>query len=241
MHIKLFMRAKNLEVPIFYRAILQGFFYNYMDDFLGTFIHEEGFIFDRRTYKLFSFSRIFSKDTPVYDEKRKILIFNGEIWVVFSSPIYDLIRSFEKNISERGFVTLNGRALEVFKITKRSYMIDKEDVKIKTLSGITCYTTQNGKRYFFKVGGKEWNDMITLNLKNKYKILYGQEIDGDVKMEPINVSKKVTRYSPHSRDIYEEWMGVFKIKGPKELIQVAIDAGIGPKNSAGFGCVKPIS
>ncbi len=78
--------------------------------------------------------------------------------------------------------------------------------------------------------------MITLNLRNKYKILYGQEIDGDVKI----VSKKITRYSPHSRDIYEEWLGVFKIKGPKELIQVAIDTGIGPKNSAGFGCIKPI-
>jgi len=149
------MRARNLEVPKFYKAILQGFFYNHMDDFLGTFIHEEGFVFDRRTYKLFSFSRIFSKDTSIYDEKRKILIFNGEIWVVFSSPIYDLIRSIEKNILERGVATLNGRALEVFKITKRNYAIDKEEIKIKTLSGITCYTTQNGKRHFFEVGGKE--------------------------------------------------------------------------------------
>ncbi|MDN5319388.1 MAG: CRISPR-associated endoribonuclease Cas6, partial [Thermovirga sp.] len=29
----------------------------------------------------------------------------------------------------------------------------------------------------------------------------------------------------------------FVLKGPKELLSVALDAGIGVKNSAGWGCV----
>ena len=35
------------------------------------------------------------------------------------------------------------------------------------------------------------------------------------------------------------WEGRFKLKGPKELLQVALDCGLGAKNSLGFGCIMP--
>lgn len=34
------------------------------------------------------------------------------------------------------------------------------------------------------------------------------------------------------------WNGVFRLKGPKALLQKAVDCDLGSKNSAGFGCVE---
>ena len=35
------------------------------------------------------------------------------------------------------------------------------------------------------------------------------------------------------------WAGDFRLEGPEELLQTALDCGLGAKNSSGWGCVAP--
>ncbi|KUK58056.1 MAG: CRISPR-associated protein, Cas6 family, partial [Synergistales bacterium 53_16] len=37
------------------------------------------------------------------------------------------------------------------------------------------------------------------------------------------------------------WWGIFRLKGPVELLRIGLDAGLGAKNSAGWGCVELMS
>ncbi|HHV44983.1 MAG TPA: hypothetical protein GXX57_10020, partial [Firmicutes bacterium] len=36
------------------------------------------------------------------------------------------------------------------------------------------------------------------------------------------------------------WWGTFRATGPRELLQMGLDAGFGSKNSGGWGCVQLI-
>ncbi len=40
--------------------------------------------------------------------------------------------------------------------------------------------------------------------------------------------------------IIKGYTGKLRLSGPKELLQLAVDGGIGSKNSQGFGCVEVI-
>ena len=44
----------------------------------------------------------------------------------------------------------------------------------------------------------------------------------------------------YKKEAVRAWNGVFKISGSKELIELALNAGLGERNSAGFGCVMKI-
>ena len=47
----------KLVLPIHYNNIVQGFIYNNIEDeIFKTFLHEEGFQYGKRSFKLFTFS-----------------------------------------------------------------------------------------------------------------------------------------------------------------------------------------
>jgi len=48
---------------------------------------------------------------------------------------------------------------------------------------------------------------------------------------------KVIRYKG---TIIKGWMGKYRLTGKPELLTVALDAGLGAKNSQGFGCCEVV-
>jgi len=38
--------------------------------------------------------------------------------------------------------------------------------------------------------------------------------------------------------VIKGWMGIYRLKGAVSLLKMALDAGLGAKNSQGFGCVE---
>jgi len=60
---------ESLELPFNYNKILQGFIYrNIMDKDLARFIHDRGFSYEKRKYKMFTFSRL-QGDLPLSQMK----------------------------------------------------------------------------------------------------------------------------------------------------------------------------
>ena len=51
------------------------------------------------------------------------------------------------------------------------------------------------------------------------------------------VRERAALFSPRTRFPIKGWDGRFRLEGPRELLQVALDCGLGAKNSAGWGCV----
>lgn len=75
------------------------------------------------------------------------------------------------------------------------------------------------------------------NLQKKYKAFHGTDApEGNVKIEPIRQPKlSIIKYK---NTIIKGYSGRFILSGPAPLLQIAVESGLGSKNSQGFGCVE---
>ena len=83
------------------------------------------------------------------------------------------------------------------------------------------------------------------NLIKKYIAVYKKNMTDNSKnftIKPLKVDLKrnfiLTKFK---NTIIKGWMGLYKISGNPELLKIAYDAGIGSKNSAGFGMWEVIN
>ena len=235
--------SAQVILPINYNHIVQAMIYNQLDEKVSKFLHEEGFKKEKRTYRLFTFSRL--KGDYSLDGRNGQIKFNGPIKLVISSPYSDFSNSIGNGLLSNRTIRLGNNELEVKQLAVEKEIVDNNEIKIETMSPITVYSTLlrgDGKKftYYFNPKEKEFSEIISNNLKNKYKAFYMMEPpEGDVKIESVGTSKmSIINYKNF---VIKGYMGRFYIKGPKELLQMGVGAGLGSKNSQGLGCIKMIN
>ncbi|MDI6840561.1 MAG: hypothetical protein QMD71_06925 [bacterium] len=52
---------RALSLPIHYNHIIQGFIYDNISKKLAKFLHQKGYIYGKRAFKLFTFSRLYGR------------------------------------------------------------------------------------------------------------------------------------------------------------------------------------
>lgn len=232
--------SNEIILPIDYNHIVQGMIYHQLDEDVADFLHEEGFQKEKRVYKLFTFSRLMG--SYKLDRKNKLIRFSGAIRLTISSPYDEFSNSIGNSILSSKSIRLGNNKLEVKELTVERERVDEDQIKIETMSPITAYSTlfrRDGRKftYYFHPSEEEFSQIISNNLKNKYKAFYSQEApEEDVIIKASNESRmSIINYKNF---IIKGYMGRFHMKGPKELLQLGLDAGIGSKNSQGLGCIK---
>ncbi|CUH97876.1 hypothetical protein P22_4027 [Propionispora sp. 2/2-37] len=241
MHITLRMKADNqLILAIDYNHIVQSTIYHSIDAELADRLHGQGFVADGRVFRLFSFSRLTGPFTM--DKQCGQITFTGDVDLVISSPVMDFIQSLANGLLKQGGWRLGTHWVEICEISAEQMKVDGSSVLVKTLSPITVYSTMlrpDGRKYtaYFQPGDPDYDAMITANLQKKYKAFYGQPApEGMVQIKPRgNVKMNLLRYKGI---IIKGYSGVLGLEGPQELLQMAVDGGLGSKNAQGMGCVK---
>lgn len=236
------VESNKLVLPIQYNHMVQAMIYNLLKKELATFLHEEGFKNEKRVFKMFSFSRITG---DYFLNKRKgEIIFKGPVKLTISSPYSKFSNSIGNNLLSRQAVRLGNNYLEVKQVTVEKEIVDKEEINIKTLSPISTYSTlfrKDGKKftYYYNPNEEDFSQTINNNLKNKYKAFYSEELPkGDIEIKPIGKTRmSIVKYKGF---IIKGYTGKFNVTGPIPLLQLAIDTGLGSKNSQGFGCIEMI-
>jgi len=243
MRIKVEFSSENMHIvlPLNYNRLIQGLIYGSISNNLSTFLHNKGYELYKRSFKLFTFSRIFGK----YNISFKNIIFNSPICFYLSSPYDDILEEFANSMFKNSSVF----SLGLNKIYCSSIAIDKnfdfesnKVYKIKMLSPVTTYSTHilNGKKKTIYYGpyDREFSKLIHENLKKKYLILNKKEIkkNNAFNIKPLEVDpKKNFIVTSFKGTIIKGWMGNYEISGDNNLLKIAYDTGIGSKNSAGFG------
>lgn len=121
--------------------------------------------------------------------------------------------------------------------------INDSPIKIKTLSPITIYKTilnEKGKKFYqyFNPQEEEFYNQIKENIRKKYEIITGKNLkDFEFKMNPIQTKKTLIQYKDF---IIEGYDGEFLIEVKPEIFKAVYDAGLGAKNSQGFGMIELI-
>ncbi|MGC8970984.1 MAG: CRISPR-associated endoribonuclease Cas6 [bacterium] len=231
--------GESIILPLHYNYYIQSLIYRIFSSELATKLHRDGFVFGKRKFKLFTFSRITEKGAR--KDGGKLLVFKNRISFYFSSPHNNIVEDLgEGAFKKREFTIFNQRIfLSQLEILTLPRIEDK--VIIKMLSPVTMYSTReegNKKNvYYYKPDEEEFQKLIEENAKKKYLLIYGKD--------PKNLSLSIKPYKfsiekNHSIVFFknnpvEGWTGIYKLSGSPELISVTYEAGLGSKNSEGFG------
>lgn len=232
--------SDRIVLPIQYNHIIQAMIYSILDDELAHFLHEKGFQTEKRTFKMFTFARL--KGRYILNKNDGLIIFDGPIKLTISSHYEEFTDSIGNGFLRRQRVRLGNNNLEVKELAVEKEIVNSEEIKVYTLSPIVVYSTlfrEDGRKftYYFNPKENDFSQIISNNLKNKYRAFYLKEPPKEeVEIKPIGHTKlSVVNYKGF---IIKGYSGKFLLKGNPLLLQLGVNTGLGSKNSQGFGCVK---
>jgi CRISPR-associated endoribonuclease Cas6 len=245
LRLKLVLSSDNkIELPIHYNLTIQGMLYKYLPPSLSEFLHDIGFFYKGRNFKLYTFSRIFSPHYTILKNKKRY-IFDPPLIIYISSAIHNITKRMGETFLKKNKIVLGKNQLYLNSIELiPSPVIKHATIKIKTLSPITAYRTferENGKNFYryYHPNEEEFNDLLKENIRKKYEIITEKELpDFEFRIQPINTPRKaLIKYKDF---IIEGYDGQFVIHTDPEILSVVFDAGLGAKNSQGFGMIELI-
>jgi CRISPR-associated endoribonuclease Cas6 len=245
MRIKLTYEAlerDKIVLPAHYNYHIHGLIYRTFSNELADRLHDGGFLVGKRRFKLFTFSRILERGKLIKTGKEAKLIFDRKISFYFSSPVETITADLGEMSFKRMEFTLCGQKIYLSQLEVMTPPRVEERLLIKALSPLTVYSTfkreDNEKVFhYYKPYEEGFQKLIEENAKKKYRIVYGKEPDS------LTLSIKPYRFSVernHSVIFFknnpiEGWTGIYELTGSPELIAVTYEAGLGCKNSEGFG------
>jgi len=222
--------------------MVQAVIYNSIDSGLASFLHEKGFHDGKRTFKMFSFSRLRGKYE--IDKNNNSIIFTGEIRLTLSSPVDDFCQSIVNILLTRGHVKLGEAEVAVEKVYAQKIKVEKETIAVRTLSPVVLYSTllrPEGRKYtcYFQPGEPDYDKLLNRNLQKKYKAFYETDPPaGEVRARAAGRQRmNIVNYKG---TIIKGYSGKLILTGPVPLLQLAVDGGLGGKNAQGFGCVEVV-
>ncbi|MGB9639038.1 MAG: CRISPR-associated endoribonuclease Cas6 [bacterium] len=235
---------KDIILPIHYNEIIQKIIYKNLPYLLANFLHNIGFRYNNTPLKLFTFSKLFSDKIKL--SKNKIFL-KSPIILFISSPIEIIIKILKENLIKKEILKLSKNNLKIKEITEVNKPEFKNELRIKTLSPITTYLTliKNNKKYteYIFPDNPLFNKLIKDNIIKKYLIIEG--ITSKNEIEPFNfeitsIDAKI-KILKYKNFIIKGVDGELIIKTDNpEIIEKIYDAGLGSKNSQGFGMFEII-
>jgi CRISPR-associated endoribonuclease Cas6 len=143
-----------------------------------------------------------------------------------------------------GSIELAGQHVPVDSVEARSPVVLSNVMTVTTLSPIVVYSTltkADGSRYtcYFQPGESEFERLASRNLIKKFQaILEADSPEGTLLIRPLRQPRLHIVY--YKDTVIKGYSGRLRLEGPKELILLALNAGLGSKNSQGFGCLEAI-
>ncbi len=242
MRITIEISSENtINLPIHYNYLVQGFLYkNLTDKDYRTFLHQKGYYLANKQFKLFTFSRLLGR-FKLYQEEGRIT-FYPPVKLVVSSAVEQFITDLAETLIKTDFSFLGNQGVETKSIQVHKEPSLTEKMQIKMLSSIVAYSTimKNGKKYteYYSPWNARFQEIFKNNLLTKHEIIYGQRPkDEEIRIIPNgNQERKFARIINYKGTYIKAYAGIYWLVGNPDLIKTAYDAGLGSKNSQGFGC-----
>jgi CRISPR-associated endoribonuclease Cas6 len=220
---------------------VQGFLYGNITAELGAFLHDEGFVYGKRRFKMFTFSRLRGE----YELRGDRIEFGSPpILLTISSPYGRFMEEFANTLLKKDALELGGHRIYVGSIRVHPEPEIGTEMMVKTLSPVVVYSTvhtKEGKKktYYYSPYEEEFGDLVDNNLRKKYEAFFGKEVRArKLKLEVVGrPGEKIVKYRG---TVIKGWMGRFILKGNKKVLKLGYECGIGAKNSQGFGMVEVV-
>ena len=250
MRIKLRIEPANeiISLPVQYNHIVQSMIYSNLDCLFANWLHNQGYDYKKRIFKLFTFSKLFCSKRE-FDPKNRRITFYGPFYLKIASVNSKLLESLASHLIKSQYVKLNGNICFITSIEVEAPVEYRAPALIKAISPIVTYSTLidvSGKKktYYFSPFEQEFQEKILDNLKRKWIALHKTKDAPSLEGAYIK-PKKVTNRNQviaifKEQTVIKGWTGVYELNLPEPYFYLAYDSGLGSKNSQGFGMFEVI-
>lgn len=231
----------SLVLPIHYNHIVQAVILKWIgNENYSSFIHNEGYTYNKRNYKMYTFSRLQGRFS--YNKINKTISYSSPVNLILSTADDKFLQYVVNNVISKDKFRIGNNDVYVKEVRCISKDIKRGNV-VFTKSPIVVYSTAdiNGRKktYYYNPREKEFEELIRQNLINKYNALYNkQPLENEFYIKPIENSKLKENIDIYKGIVIKGWTGEFEINGSNELLNLAYNTGLGSKNSQGFGCIE---
>ena len=220
-------------MPINYQHALSSALYGFIRDAnpdLSSSLHHS------QDFKFFNFSNL--KIPRPALKGSEIQLRNGtHVLFNFSSPAGDILEATVTGMLSGGKMRLLDADFTIEKIEIMETPDFSPLARFRTLSPIYIDMAKDGgKRWDLLPTDPQWERRIIENSRKKYAHYFGKDYRGEIEIGAVKWFKS------KRMEIGREWWRAanaeFALKAEPEMLRFLWDAGIGRKNSQGFGCLQ---
>ncbi len=247
-------------LPINYMYFLSAWIYKTIyasDSAFCEWLHEQGYGYENKRFKLFTFSRLFIRPKWRRDGDR-LKIYSGRAELQLSFYVEKAVEHFIIGLFQNQHFTIGDRkskaGFTVQTVERLPEPAFGEEMTFNCLSPICISRTVENREYAEYLGpdAEGYTAYFFDNLL--YKYLAAQLLDGSIdelreKMQAKQPMRLTVLDTPKShlekikagkseQTFVRGYTYQFCISAPRELLAFGYDAGFGEKNSMGFGFVE---
>jgi CRISPR-associated endoribonuclease Cas6 len=237
------------RLPINYQYELSAWIYKILakgDQPYADWLHQNGFSENRRNFKLFVFSHLYSQG--IKQDKDRLLFHSDKASFYLSLLPEKSTEAFIKGIFKEQQFSLGDRISQVlFRVQQVELVLPPGFAAsnvFKTLSPVVVAVGQENSLHPRYVQPDEdgYGQLIVNNLIEKFKSFYQRPFEGDTNFQfellsPVRSKLiRIKSNTPEETSV-KGFVFTFRLEADKELLKVMHEAGMGEKNALGFGCV----
>lgn len=236
-----FYAGRPVSLPWHYPHLLHGYLFRAIAEaspHLGYFLHDKGFVAESHTYKMMVFSKLYPRrasSTP------QALILTPPIHWWVSSPLPDPMEALAVTLLKEKEAVIGGTHLEVERVEVEPPPDLSGRVLGETISPLVASTgVRRGERLHKRFLAPEEPDfwrVIEDNLRRKAASL-GISLSPDAQVKFAGVGKWRSRLLLAQGTQVRGYEGRFLLEGDRTLLRLAYEAGLGERNSQGFGMFR---
>ena len=251
MRVKLTLMATGPKtaLPLNYNHAVAGLIYRTLgsaSEEFATKLHDEGFKAERRSFKLFTFSRLFANRSRVAGNR--LLLESPQVTLLVSSPVADFVEYFVSGLFQSERFNIAGAEFKLAEAETIAPPEFSERMRFRALAPITESVRDEQNRVRYLGLEDDWSEIIKGNLVRKHIALHGRE-PSDSRLhwewDKVYITEQAKRNRRPSVLIevsegikVRGWLVPFTIEGSKELIEIGYEAGFGKNNAMGFGMAE---
>jgi len=232
-------------LPIQHNHYIQAALYKLLDPAYAAFLHDQGYTYEKRQFRLFSFSRLIGK-YKIFPEQGTIT-FYGPLKLVVLSPLKPVYTDIVNSLILGKKFRIGKQILEAKEVRVEQPVVSDRKVRVHTLSPIVCYSTleqSDGKEftYYYNPAETEFNRLVAANLYKKIKAWEPDQeedkTDFDFSISPLsNIKMRLVMYKGH---IIKGYSGEYLLQGNTDNLNFALNVGLGAKGAQGFGAIEAV-
>lgn len=246
-------RTRGNRLPANYQYALSSWMYKVISraDFeYSTFLHEKGFGFDGKNFKMFTFSQLDLRPYKMLGNEIELL--GNEIFLNVRFLVDSSMENFVKGLFMHQHCGLGNKYAQtdfiVAGIESKPKPLFKETMQFECLSPIVVSSMRDDRTTaYLSPDNPAFGPILIQNLVRKQGAMALHEGATSSEYSPGNYAfrclntprKKGVTIKEHTKEETKviSYLFRFELTAPVELHEVGYYAGMGEKGSMGFGCV----